>query len=261
MKNLAVTVNTETGFSAYLDETNTVNFTEFSGTKYSKTDRISDICQKVKKGEYRIHATKFYRPEVLLVKTDMPDEAIKYGGLTYQVGSPTYDLGTLRIGQINGQKYVSMIAIPKAQVAGIRNSLKRFGTDLRSIGYFGEGLYQVAKRNARKDTPFVIIADDGINCLGLVFINGLLCSARYHNDNELKLGFVERIVSMTTLAQDLYDPQVALFTPENTAWTKALKGVEVVDVRRYFSKNKEITSPLFYNSVGLLLKKGGIFNA
>ncbi len=50
---------------------------------------------------------------------DMPDEAIKYGGLTYQVGSPTYDLILLRIGQINGQKYVSMIAIPKAQVAGI----------------------------------------------------------------------------------------------------------------------------------------------
>ena len=51
--------------------------------------------------------------------------------------------------------------------------------------------------------------------------------------------------------------KVALFTPENTAWTKALKGVEVVDVRRYFSKNKEIISPLFYNSVGLFIKERG----
>jgi hypothetical protein len=261
MENLAVTVNAETGFSAYIDTENTVCFTEFSGTKYSKVDRFSDICSKIEKGKYRIHATKFYRPEVLLVRTDMDDEAIKYGGLPYHVGSQTYDIGTVRIGQINGEKYVSMIAIPRAQVASIKNSLKRFGTDLRSIGYFGEGLYQITKRKAKPDTPIVIIADDGISCLGLVFINGLLCAARYYNDVEIKLGFVERLVASTTLAQDLYNPQVALFTPENNVWTKALKGVEIVDIRRYYSKNKEITSPLFYNSVGLLFKKGGIFNA
>lgn len=261
MKNLAITVNAETGYSAYIDDEKVVCFTEFSGTKYSKEDRFSNICSKVKKGEYRIHATKFYRPEVLLVQTDMPDEAIKYGGLPYHVGSQSYDIGTVRIGQINGAKYVSMIAIPKAQVSAIKNSLKRFGTDLRSIGYFGEGLYQIAKRKAKPDTPMVIIADDGVNCLGLVFINGLLCATRYYNDVEIKLGFIERIVASTTLAQDLYNPQVALFTPNNDAWTKALKGVEIVDIRRYYNKNKEITSPLFYNSVGLLLKKGGVFDA
>ncbi len=43
----------------------------------------------------------------------MPDEVYKYGGLTYQVGSPTYGPWYMYWSFI-GQKYVSMIAIPKS---------------------------------------------------------------------------------------------------------------------------------------------------
>lgn len=261
MKELAITVNSETGFAVYKGEEDNVLFTEYSGYKTSKEDRISNIMTKVKKGEYRIHASRVYRPEVLLVPTDLDDEIIKFGGLPYIVGSPTHDKHTLRIGKILGKKYVSLIGIPMLQVDGIHESLKRFGTDLRSIGYYGEGLYQMVAKKAEKDRPIVIISDDTVASIGFVFINGLLCASRYYNSAEHKAGFVDRIISSTALAQDLGDCQVALFTNTNETWQKSLKGFDVLKINRMFSNNKEITSPLFYNSLGMLKKKGGIFDA
>ena len=97
--------------------------------------------------------------------------------------------------------------------------------------------------------------------IGFVFINGLLCASRYYNNAEHKAGFVDRIISSTALAQDLGDCQVALFTNTNETWQKSLKGFDILKVNRMFSNNKKITSPLFYNSLGMLKKKGGIFDA
>ncbi len=85
------------------------------------------------------------------------------------------DLGTLRIGQINGQKYVSMVLFKSTKwlVFVTVSRALIYGLALRYWLFRGR-IASVAKRGARKDTPLVIIADDGINCLGLVFINGLL---------------------------------------------------------------------------------------
>ena len=122
-------------------------------------------------------------------------------------------------------------------------------------------MYQLCKEKTQKDVPTVIISSDKTTTIGLVFINGLLCAARYYNDGEHKVGFVERLISSTTLAQDLPKCQVALFTSENDVWQKQLKSFDVLKIKRYFSSNKEIVHPMWYNSLGLMLKKGGIFNA
>lgn len=261
MKNLGLTVNSETGFAVYCNKEGEITFTEFDGYKASKLDRASQTMKSFKKGEFRLHVARMYRPEVLLVQSDLDKELIKYGALPYIVGSLTHDKSTLRIGNILGKQYVSLVAIPNFQVDSLHESLKRFGTDLRSISYYGEGLYQLCKEKAKKDVPVVIISSDKTVTIGLVFINGLLCSARYYNDGEHKVGFVERLISSTTLAQDLPKCQVALFTSENDVWQKQLKSFDVLKIKRYFSSNKEIVHPMWYNSLGLMLKKGGIFNA
>ena len=261
MENLGLTVNSETGFAVYKNKDGEITFTEFKGYKTSKLDRASETMKSFKKGEYRLHVARMYRPEVLLVQTDLDPEAIKYGALPYIVGSPNHDKNTLRIGTILDKQYVSLIAIPNFQVDSFHENLKRFGTDLRSISYYGEGLYQLCKDKAKKDVPTVVISGDGTTTIGLVFINGLLCAARYYNDCEHKVGFVERLIAMTALAQDLPKCQVALFTTENDVWQKQLKGFDVLHIKRYFSDKKEITNPMWYNSLGLMQKKGGIFNA
>lgn len=261
MKNLGLTVNSETGFAVYRNKEGEITFTEFDGYKTSKLDRASQTMKGFKKGEFRLHVARMYRPEALLVQSDLDKELIKYGALPYIVGSPTHDKSTLRIGTILGKQYVSLVAIPNFQVDSLHESLKRFGTDLRSISYYGEGLYQLCRDKAKKDIPIVIISSDKTITIGLVFINGLLCAARYYNDGEHKVGFVERLISSTTLAQDLPKCQIALFTSENDVWQKQLKSFDVLKIKRYFSSNKEILHPMWYNSLGLMLKKGGIFNA
>lgn len=260
MKNLGLTVNSETGFAVYKNKEGEITFTEFSGYKTSKLDRAAETMKSFKKGEYRLHVARMYRPEVLLVQTDLDAEAIKYGALPYIVGSPTHDKSTVRIGQILGKQYVSLIGIPAFQIDSFHENLKKFGTDLRSISYYGEGLYQLCKDKAKTNVPTVIISSDGTTAIGLVFINGLLCAARYYNDCEHKFGFVERLIGMTTLAQDLPKCQVALFTDANDTWQKQLKGFDILKIKRYFSDKKEIVHPMWYNSLGLMMKKGGIFN-